>query len=210
MEHTLVRLPVRGSEIFTTSDSVHRGKRQPRNTRPAIALTSLQQQALEGLAVFHHATADLLLRYARLSPNSLRHLQKQLHTLHPEIDADRHIEFVIPPKPRESRFGSAPYVYTYGKLGFQYLKERRLISGRYRVPEAGVNKAFPLQHRLAVNEFLLKALLLADDVPDVRLLTHRHEKYWKGKALKVKLPGHRRRAGLSPDLLVAFETLTPV
>jgi len=112
MEYTLVRLPVRGSEIFTTGNSLHRGKRHQRNTRPTIALTSLQQQALEGLAVFHHATADLLLRRLRLSPNSLRHLQKQLHVLHPKNEADRYIEFVIPPKPRESRFGSAPYVYT--------------------------------------------------------------------------------------------------
>jgi hypothetical protein len=47
----------------------------------------------------------------------------------------------------------------------------------------------PLRHRLAVNEFLLKALQLeADTLQDVQLFKHLHEQYWNGHPLKVQLP----------------------
>jgi Replication-relaxation len=212
MEQTVVKLPLpRCSDIYNIKYPLQKGQAERRVAMPDpdIDLNPLQQQVLEQLAVFHHATADLPIRRLRLSPNSLRHVQKQIHAMHAELEADRFVEILTAPKPRESRFGSAPYVYTYGRLGHKYLREKHLIVGRYRDVEAGVKKAFPMQHRLAVNEFLLKALLFAEDDPDARLIMYLHEKYWKGKSLKVQIPGRYRRAGLSPDLLVAFDAFWP-
>jgi len=172
-------------------------------------LTLRQKQALEALFIFKQATADLLLRYLRLSPNSLRHLQKQLSLLHPPEEKDRYVEFIIPPKPRESRFGSSPYVYTLGRRGHRYLKKQGFPVGRYRTD--GVQEEIPFRHRLAVNEFLLNALLLTEDHPqDIQLLTHLHEQYWNGNPLKVQLPEEEKPVGLSPDLLLAFETYSPL
>ena len=176
-----------------------------------MKLNQLQEQALEALFLFKQATADLLLRYLRLSPNSLRHLQKQLYAMHPEQAEDRFVEFLYPPKPKASRYGSAPIVYTLARQGHKYLKQQGFPVGRYRAPGEGVQQEIPLRHRLAVNEFLLKALLLAEEHPeDVRVLKHLHEQYWNGNPLKVQLPQEEKPVGLSPDLLVVFETYNPL
>jgi hypothetical protein len=144
-------------------------------------------------------------------PNSLRHLQKQLSALHPQQDKERYVEFIIPPKPQSSRFGSAPYIYTLGRRGHAYLKKQGFPVGRYRAVHEKMQEEIPLRHRLAVNEFLLKALQLAEDQPvDVQLLQHLHEQYWNGNPLKVQIPQEEKPAGLSPDLLLAFETYNPL
>src|SRR3954451_15720602 len=64
-------------------------------TVPSTHLNPRQIQILEELAVFQHATADLLLRKLRL--RSLRYLQKQIYALHAEKPEDRYVEFLYPP-----------------------------------------------------------------------------------------------------------------
>lgn len=199
-----------GGQIFAIPSSVATHIEEPQEELVQESnLTLRQKQALEALFLFHQATADLLLRYLRLSPNSLRHLQKQLAALHPPEEKERYVEFIIPPKPHSSRFGSSPYIYTLGRRGYRYLKKQGFPVGRYRTD--GVREEISLHHRLAVNEFLLNALLLTEDHPqDVQLLTHLHEQYWNGNPLKVQLPEEEKPVGLSPDLLLAFETYQPL
>lgn len=63
---------------------------------------------------------------------------------------------------------------------------------------------------MAVNEFLLKALLLVEEFPqDLQLLKHLHEQYWNGNPLKVQKPREEKPKGLSPDLLLAFRSYNP-
>jgi hypothetical protein len=177
---------------------------------PPAVTSRLQPKILQELSVFHHATADILLRKLHLSPNSYRHLQKQLAALSAEKPEDRYVEIIVPPRREESRFGSAPYVYTLGRRGYAYLRDKGVSVGRYRASDAKVHKEFPLRHRLAVNEFLLKAFLLVDEHPyTLRLVNHLHEQYWNGNPLKIHKPGAEKPKGLSPDLLVVFESFTP-
>jgi hypothetical protein len=129
--------------------------------------------------------------------------------MHAQKPEDRFVEFLFPPKQRESRFGSAPYVVTLGRRGYSLLRERGVAVGRYRT-SGWVQKEIPLRHRLAVNEFSLKAMLLAEDHPDdIRLLKYRTEKYWLANPLKVAVPDMDKPVGLSADLLTAFETQNP-
>src|SRR5215204_3986758 len=180
-------------------------------------LTARQIQILEELAVYQHATADLLLRRLRLSPNSLRYLQKQIYALYdPDKPEDRYVDFLYPPKHNPSRFGgSAPYVVTLGPKGFAFLRKRGVDIGRYRNSTSWVHEPFPLRHRLAVNEFLLKAQLLeTEQTPEVQdtqvtLLKFLHEKYWNANPLKVQPSDAEKSQGLSPDLLLAFATQQP-
>src|SRR5437868_4172881 len=138
MQQTIVQLPLTAAQIFAVHSSLQGGIERPREYMVRdVDLNLRQTQVLEALFLFKHATADLLLRYLRLSPNSLRHLQKQLAVLHPQQEKERYIEFIIPPKPKSSRFGSAPYVYTLGRRGHAYLKKQGFPVGRYRVPDAG-------------------------------------------------------------------------
>jgi hypothetical protein len=207
---TPLQLPVtRGSFAIPYPANAGREEPQQELAVPADELNTLQVRVLEELTVFHHATADLLLRKLRLSPNSLRYLQKQIYAMRPAKPEDRYVEFLIPPKPRESRFGSAPYVITLGRRGYKYLRQQGFAIGRYRSSDAWVHKEIPMRHRLAVNEFLLKAQLLEDTQPNVHLFEYRHEKYWNANPLRVSVPGREKPVGLSPDLLVAFETHDP-
>jgi len=60
-------------------------------------LNKVQLDSLKAMTVFHTPTADLLLRYLKLSPNSISYLQKHLNDLCPERQEDR---FGIDPAPR--------------------------------------------------------------------------------------------------------------
>jgi hypothetical protein len=144
-----------------------------------------------------------------LRPASLRYLQKQLYALHPENPDDRYVEFIVPPRPRDTRFGSSPTVYTLGKKGYSFLRKKGKEVGRYRPPDTRLHEEFPLRHRLALNEFLLKAMLLKDEQPNLELFEHKHETYWLAHPLKVTLPNREKPVGVSPDLLLAFATIKP-
>src|SRR4051794_14401760 len=70
-------------------------------------LNKVQRDSLEALTIFHNATAELLLRYLKLSPNSIDYLQKHLKELCPKAEEEeRFIEISAAPKQKESRFGS--------------------------------------------------------------------------------------------------------
>jgi deaminated glutathione amidase len=73
----------------------------------------------------------------------LRHLQKQLTALHPANEKERYIEFIIPPKPQQSRFGSAPYVKAPDR---EYVESRIIASGR----EIVTAKASPVTLGLSI------------------------------------------------------------
>lgn len=125
MEQVIVQLPLSGGQIYTLPYPVLPAVEQPEESAVQDKNLNLrQQQALEALFIFKQATADLLLEYLRLSPNSLRHLQKLLYALHPEQKELRYVEFVTPPKPKDVRFGSSPTIYTLGRRGHAYLKNR--------------------------------------------------------------------------------------
>src|SRR3954454_8155679 len=80
-------------------------------------LNKVQWDSLKAMTVFHSPTADLLLRYLKLSPNSISYLQKHLNDLCPEKEEDRFVEITMAAKAKESRFGSGPNVYRLGKRG---------------------------------------------------------------------------------------------
>jgi hypothetical protein len=210
---------IMGGQIFAIHLPKPQRTREPLEelaTVPTTDLNPLQRQILTELFVFQHATADLLLRKLRLSPNSLRYLQKQIYALRAKNPEDRFVEFIYPPKQTASRFGgSSPYVLTLGRKGYAYLRQQGVDVGRYRASEAWVHKEFPLRHRLAVNEFLLKAQLLeTEQAPvvldtQITLIKSLHEKYWNANPLRVLTPDTDKPVGLSPDLLTAFATQNP-
>jgi hypothetical protein len=76
-------------------------------TVPANDLSKPQRESIEALGVFHHATADLLLRKLGLSEKSERYLQKELQKLHSANSRDSFVDILVPPK--QARFGSRPY-----------------------------------------------------------------------------------------------------
>jgi hypothetical protein len=96
--------------------------------------------------------------------------------MHPTEEKDRYVEYLPLPKPADYyRFGSAPYLYTLGRKGHKFLKKRGFDTDRYRAVSNSMKEDVPLRHRLAVNEFLLKALQLEEHHPeDVRLMQHLH------------------------------------
>jgi hypothetical protein len=173
---------------------------------PQTELSKPQRECLEALSVFHHATADLFLRKLGLSEKSERYLQKELQKLHPQEKRDRFVEILVPPK--QTRYGSRPYVYTLGRRGYTYLRNNGYPLGRYRQDE--LHKGLPLVHRLAVNEFLLKAMLLETEVSGLTLKHFEHEKSLNATPLKVSIPGREKVVRLTSDLLLVFERAQPL
>src|SRR5436305_1320800 len=90
-----------GGQIFAVHLPSQQLTRQPlEEQHPEMAgvETRLQEQILEELGVFQHATAALLLRRLRYSPNSYRHIQKQIHALLAEKPENRFVEINPTPK----------------------------------------------------------------------------------------------------------------
>jgi hypothetical protein len=227
MQEIFARLPqslrqqpaVMGGQIFAISyqQPVVQERMQEENQAvPATdTLNALQVRILEELAVYQHATADLLLRILRMKPGSLRHLQKQIYAMYSEKPENRYVEFLYPPKQKATRYGSSPYVVTLGRKGYKFLRKQGRPVGRYRDQSSFVHTETTLRHRLAVNEFLLKAQLLETElIPEIRdtqLTLHMfvHEKTLNANPLKVRPRESQKAHGLSPDLVLAYETLTP-
>jgi hypothetical protein len=176
-----------------------------KDTVPQTELSKPQRESIEALGVFHHATADLLLRKLGLSEKSERYLQKELQKLHSANSRDSFVDILVPPK--QARFGSRPYVYTLGRQGVSYLRKRGFPIGRYRSDE--LHEGLPLLHRLAVNEFLLKAQLLETEVSGITLKHYEHEKSLNAKPVIVPVPGREKPVRLSPDLWLVFEKQEP-
>ncbi len=136
MVQIILQLPLSTGQIFDVRYHAAEPIRETHKESLAMpaqsGITQLQANLLQELAVFHHATADLLLRRLQLSPNSYRHVQKSLQALHAEKPDERYVEIIIPPKRDDSRFGSSPYVYTLGRRGYSYLRKRGMAVGRFR------------------------------------------------------------------------------
>lgn len=183
---TIVQLPIASSAPEVELPLPEVVEYQPEFALLDTDLTKIQRDSLTVLSVFHHATADLILRKLKLSPKSIRHLQKNLSALSPKETDEKYVEIGAAPKPNDSRFGSGQSVYWLGKRGYKYLRQQGLPVGRYRQSDQQLHKSYPLLHRLAVNEFLLKAMLLEDE-QGVYLLDRIHEKELNANPLKVKM-----------------------
>src|SRR3954469_23162708 len=95
---TIVQLPIVSDTPAVDLPLQQVEEYQPASAMQDLELNRIQRQSLEALSIFHQATADLLLRKLGLSPNSIRHLQKNLQAISPEKQEDQLVEIGAAPK----------------------------------------------------------------------------------------------------------------
>src|SRR5215208_4712294 len=162
-------------------------------------LSKPQRAILESLGVFQFLTAEQLTRYL-YSPASRTYVQKHLL----ELTKNRYLTTLTPPK--QTRFGSAPFVYTLARRGRSFLQsEGQVLDARFRPSEVKARRGGPLQHTLAVNEVLLQAFLLERETEGLSVQDFVTAREWNRQPLRVEVPTGTGGNGdkvvsLSPDL----------
>lgn len=119
--------------------------------------TQPEEALLKALAIFHYFTAEKLAEYLRYSPKTIRGVKRYLQNM----EKRKLVEVAN----KQTRSKDEPYVYTYGREGHTHLKaigER--VEAKYRPSYERIHKAYPLAHTMAVNEVLLKAHLLEEEL----------------------------------------------
>lgn len=111
---------------------------------------------------------------------------------------------------RQTRYGTAPYLYTIGQKGYDYLKSIGDAAPwkRYRSIFDRVHEDDPIIHTIAVNEFLLPFLILEKTDPNVTV-EFIHEIELNANPLRVSLPDTEKAAKYSPDGFVKVNFLNP-
>ena len=111
---------------------------------------------------------------------------------------------------RQTRHGTAPYIYTLGLKGYHSVKDHGSLPPmkRYRSIFERVHEDDPVIHTLAVNEFLLPFLILEKTDPNVTV-EFIHELELNANPLRVSLPDTEKAAKFSPDGFVKVNFLNP-
>lgn len=148
-----------------------------------------------GLYQLHVATCDQLTRL-HYRPGSFKFVQKRLKALcdHDYVQAD-----AMPTR----RFKS-PYYYTLGAKGIRYLAEVGLdVSDAYRASKEVDKSWLFLEHTLELNDVLISAALLHEQIAGVTLRTVVHERTLKRKPYKTVWKG--QPLALIPDAFIVFQ-----
>lgn len=171
-------------------------------TAKRITIRPADDRILKALARLHYLTALQLCRLLGYSPASLAYLQKILKRL---TDASFCQRLYLP---RPTQHGSAPSVYTLGKLGVQWLKEQGIDTPhRLRPKEQRGLSYLHLYHTLEINDFLIAAELLSQQVPQVVLHTMLHERILKRTPDYVPIyhrDGEVEKVAVIPDSWLDF------
>lgn len=178
------------------ADSIEVWEYEKREQLSIVAhdLTKPERDILETLSIYSILTAEQITRML-YSPASHAYAQKHLRTLVKK----GYLTQILPPK--QTRFGSTPFVYILTSLSRNYLSSIGLgIAPRFRPSEERKRRGGPLLHSLAVNEVLLNAHLLMRENPEIELLDFVTEREFSRDPLRVEVPGDEKTVSLSPDL----------
>src|SRR5215204_263733 len=127
-------------------------------------LTKPERDILQALAIYSMLTAEQITRML-YSPASHAYAQRHLRSLVKK----GYLEQILPPK--QTRFGSTPFVYIMTSLSRNYLASiGETLPPRFRPSDERRRRGGPLLHSIAVNEVLLNAHLLAKEKEDTELL----------------------------------------
>src|SRR5215208_3807318 len=161
-------------------------------------LTKPERDILETLSPYSMLTAEQITRLL-YSPASHAYAQRHLRSLVKK----GYLEQILPPK--QTRFGSTPYVYIMTARSRNYLASiGEAIPPRFRPSEERKRRGGPLLHSLAVNEVLLNAHLLTKTYRDIEFLEFVTERDFTRDPLRVEIPKEDRTVSLSPDLWLHF------
>jgi hypothetical protein len=195
VEQTILELPLLPIPAVSGTSTVDCTLKQE------LVVTEIGKTKLDSLKVLNtygELSADQMLRFLRLSPNSLNWLRTQLK----ELKDKGYVEIAIPAK--QTLYGRAPNVYDVGSAGRIFLKNQGVaVDTRFRSLKERLHKGYPLSHSLAVKEVLLNATLLADAEPEVTLQDFETEKQLNANPLRVEIP-NENPLNLSPDLWLFF------
>jgi hypothetical protein len=132
-------------------------------------ITKAEDAILRALVTFPYATGKQItsLLYSDSSHRSVLQLMKQL--------ADR--ELVLrKPLPSQILKGSVPYVYWLSAAGRHYLESLGYDFSQWVYPhQMKLTQSSHLWHALAVNDFLIAGVNVANSTPDLQLMDIRHD-----------------------------------
>jgi hypothetical protein len=188
-----VPLPVNSQGATQTPEQIL-ARQYLKDDEMLAGLSKAKRSILKALATFHLLTAEQITRllyqpssYAWVNNTHLQFLTEQ------EL-----IEKILPAK--QTQYGRAPFVFRLSRTGRLVAKELGYkVTKRYRSFQESTNKLYPLAHILAVNEFLIKAVLLAKYDPDIVLRKFLHDKELFANPLKVQIPNREKPAALRSD-----------
>lgn len=187
---------MRRSGSFLVAQSPNRFQsRLPRYHRaegyPVLRIGRPEHRLLHAIGRYHYLTSTQCtqLLYATSSLSFVReHLKRLYHA--------GYVNRVFVPSLTPG--GSPLPVYCLDRQGFAYLAAHDAApEGRFRSAEQAQREWFFLHHTLSINDFLISAERLSDQVDTLRLAEMRHERELKRTPLKVLVDG--TNVGLIPD-----------
>ena len=158
---------------------------------PVLRIGRPEHRLLLAIGRYHYLTAGQCTRllYAESSLSFVReHLKRLYHA--------GYVQRVFVPSLTPG--GSPLPVSCLDRQGFAYLAAHDAApEGRFRSAEQAQREWFFLHHTLSINDFLISAELLAEQVDTLRLAEMRHERELKRTPMSVTVDG--TRVGVIPD-----------
>jgi hypothetical protein len=194
---TVSHLPIQ-SETLTKQQTIQLQKEAL--DMPQRVSEALEWEILEYVSQCYCLTAEML---SRLLGYSYRYVQLGCRLLTEQGMLEAHHAR------KQTRFGVAPYVYSIGERGHNRLKQAgHPVPTRYRSLYERLHEGDPLAHTLAVNEFLINALILERTDPNITV-SFVHELDLNANPLIIPLPDEKKPVRLSADLWLKIEFANP-
>jgi len=185
----------RSSTLLVAQPPTDAKPRLPRYQRaadyPALRLGRPEHRLLLAIGRYHYLTAAQCTRL-RYRPSSLSFVREHLKRLYHAGFVNRVFVPAVTPA------GSPLPVYCLDRQGFAYLAAQEAApEGRFRSAEQVQREWFFLRHTLAINDVLISAERLSEQVDSLRLAEIRHERELKRTPLSVTVDG--TPVGVIPD-----------
>lgn len=164
----------------------------------AFSLSGIDDRFLQAIYRYHMLKPEQLTR-RYYSKGSLTFVKARLKRL---VDAG-YLDANEQPTTR----GRSPFYYTLAGKGMKYLKEIGIEMNRYYRPSRRVEYLPFLLHTFSVNDVLIAAELLAEDMPQLTLAEVQHELVLKQEPCKVPL--RRERPGRDGNASGQYVTIVP-
>jgi Replication-relaxation len=173
-------------------------KTRDQQQREAISLSGIDDRFLQAIYRYHMLKPEQLTQryYSRGSLTFVKARLKRL-TDHGYLDANE----------QPTTRGRSPFFYTLASKGIKYLKEAGLGVNRYYRPSRKVEYLPFLLHTFSVNDVLIAAEWLAEDMPQLTLAEMLHELVLKQDPCKV--PGGRERFSGERSISAKHSSIIP-
>lgn len=160
----------------------------PNDKNQIFTLSGVDDRFLRAVYRYHMLKPDQLTRryYSRGSLTFVKARLKQL-TDHGYLDANE----------QPTTRGRSPFYYTLANRGIRYLKEAGFEVNRYYRPSRKVEYLPFLLHTFSVNDVLIAAELLTEDMPQLTLAEMQHELVLKQDPCKIPVGRERLSGGRS-------------